>query len=100
MTVDTETVTVNGNGTYATPVGFTLPTATPVVGAYFWTATYSGDLNNKSATAPAEQTVVSPASPALSTTASPGGIAGTTLTDIAQLSGGILSHGNDHIPAD
>ena len=24
--VDTETVTVNGNGTYTTPTGFTLPT--------------------------------------------------------------------------
>jgi uncharacterized repeat protein (TIGR01451 family) len=92
-TVDTETVTANGNGNYATPVGFTLPTAGTVVGTYSWHATYSGDPNNNAATAPAEPTVVSPASPGLSTTASPGGIAGTTLTDIAQLSGGYFPTG-------
>jgi hypothetical protein len=40
--VDTETITVNGNGVYTTPTGFS-PTA---VGIYQWTAQYSGDLNN------------------------------------------------------
>jgi hypothetical protein len=40
--VDTETVSVNGNGTYSTPTGY-LPT-TP--GKYFWSATYNGDANN------------------------------------------------------
>jgi hypothetical protein len=92
-TVDTETVTVNGNGIYTTPVGFTLPTTGTVAGTYFWTAAYSGDGNNNPADAPAEQTVVSPASPGLSTTASPGGVAGTTLTDIAHLSGGYFPTG-------
>jgi hypothetical protein len=42
MIVDTETVQVHGDGTYATPLGF-LPTA---VGTYQWVATYSGDANN------------------------------------------------------
>jgi uncharacterized repeat protein (TIGR01451 family) len=41
-TVDTETVTVNGDGTYNTPSGF-LPTAS---GLYQWVASYTGDTNN------------------------------------------------------
>jgi N-acetylneuraminic acid mutarotase len=44
-TVDTETVSVNGNGTYATPTGY-LPGA---AGTYEWGATYSGDANNAAA---------------------------------------------------
>jgi uncharacterized repeat protein (TIGR01451 family) len=92
-TADTETVTANGNGTYATPTGFALPTAGTVAGTYSWNATYSGDPNNNAATASPEPTVVSPASPGLSTTASPGGVAGTTLTDIAHLSGGYFPTG-------
>jgi hypothetical protein len=40
--VDTETVTVNGNGTYSTPIGY-VPTAP---GTFQWVATYSGDANN------------------------------------------------------
>ncbi len=40
--VDTETVTVNGAGTYTTPNGY-LPSA---VGTYQWSASYSGDANN------------------------------------------------------
>ena len=40
--VDTETVAVNGNGTYNTPTGY-LPTA---VGTYQWVASYSGDASN------------------------------------------------------
>ena len=47
-TVDSETVTVNGNGTYATPTGYTLPTTGTVTGTYQWNATYSGDTNNVS----------------------------------------------------
>ena len=42
-TVDTETVTVNGNGIYTTPTGFTLPATGTVTGTYQWDATYSGD---------------------------------------------------------
>ena len=41
--VDTETVTVTGNGTYTTPTGFTLPATGTVTGTYQWDATYSGD---------------------------------------------------------
>jgi hypothetical protein len=44
--VDTETVPVNGNGTYTTPTGFTLPTTGIVVGTYQWNASYGGDSGN------------------------------------------------------
>ena len=47
--MDTETVTVNGNGTYTTPTGFTLPTTGTVTGTYQWDASYSGDTNNNTA---------------------------------------------------
>jgi hypothetical protein len=40
--VDDETVTVNGDGYYPTPAGFT-PTQD---GTYWWTASYNGDSNN------------------------------------------------------
>src|SRR6516225_503313 len=95
-TVDTQIVAVNGNKTYATPVGFKLPTAGTVAGTYSWNATYSGDPNNNPANASPEPTVVSRASPGLSTTASPGGVAGTTLTDIAHLSGDIFLRERSH----
>ena len=39
-TVDTETVTVSGNGLYTTPTGFMLPTSGTVTGTYQWNATY------------------------------------------------------------
>src|SRR5438309_1325113 len=42
VVIDTETVTVSGNGTYTTPVGF-VPNA---AGTYQWVAAYSGDPNN------------------------------------------------------
>ena len=45
-TVDTETLTVSGNGFYRTPTGFTLPSTGNVTGSYQWAATYSGDANN------------------------------------------------------
>ena len=82
-TVDTETVPVNGNGTYSTPKGYTLPTTGTVVGSYQWNISYGGDENNSSAsdTGDAKQRVtVSAASPSI--TASPGATvvlgAGTT----------------------
>ena len=34
--VDTESVAVNGNGTYSTPTGYTLPTTGTVTGTYQW----------------------------------------------------------------
>jgi hypothetical protein len=46
--VDTETVTVNGNGTYTTPHGF-VPT---VAGTFQWVAAYSGDDNNAAVSSP------------------------------------------------
>uniref|UniRef100_UPI0005945613 DUF11 domain-containing protein n=1 Tax=Gorillibacterium massiliense TaxID=1280390 RepID=UPI0005945613 len=73
-TVDTETVTVNGNGTYTTPTGFTLPSTGSVAGTYTWTASYGGDSNNAAASdqgGPAAQTVVSAAGPTLVVSANP-----------------------------
>jgi len=47
--VDTETVTVSGNGTYTTPVG-ALPISTDT---YTWSASYSGDpITRRSAALP------------------------------------------------
>ena len=45
--VDTETVSVSGNGSYSTPTGYTLPTTGTVTGTYQWVASYSGDGNNE-----------------------------------------------------
>ncbi|MDB5357471.1 MAG: hypothetical protein JWN24_3924 [Phycisphaerales bacterium] len=96
--VDTETVTVNGNGTYTTPTGYMLPTAGAVTGAYQWDATYSGDANNFLATDnnnQAERVTVSPASPAIVTTPGPTVVigSGAKLTDMATLSGGYFETG-------
>ena len=90
--VDTETVTVSGNGTYTTPTGFTLPTTGTVTGTYQWDATYSGDGNNNTASdtgAATEQVTVSAASPTITTTPSPTTApVGATLQDSADLTGG------------
>ncbi len=99
--VDTETVTVSGNGTYTTPTGFTLPT-TAAAGTYQWIAVYSGDANNVNASdsnPAAEQTEVIPASPMLVTTASPSTVTlpapvPTFLTDTADLTGGYFPTGS------
>jgi uncharacterized protein YfaP (DUF2135 family) len=91
-TVDTETVTVNGNGAYTTPTGYTLPTTGTVIGTYQWNVSYGGDINNNSASDnndPAEQVTVSPAQPTLVTTPNPtSAMLPTALTDSAVLSGG------------
>ena len=85
----TQTATVNGNGTYTTPAGYT-PTAP---GTYQWVASYSGDANNNpvsTTTEGNEPEIVSLASPTLMTTA--GGTvvlgSGDTLNDSATLAGG------------
>src|SRR5262249_54701869 len=53
----TETVTVNGNGTYHTGVGF----ATTATGVWHWVATYGGDANNHPASSgPLEEPVTVP----------------------------------------
>src|SRR5262245_35256719 len=102
-TVDTETVTVNGNGIYTTPAGFTLPATGTVTGTYQWNARYSGDANNNAASdigADDERVTVSPASPVLVTTASPdvtlppGPPGPVTLSDSADLEGGFNPTGS------
>jgi len=90
--IDTETVTVNGDGTYSTPTGFVLPATGAVTGTYQWNATYSGDTVNNPASDnsdPAERVPVVPAAPSIATTPSPTSTTvGNTLTDVAVLSGG------------
>ncbi len=96
--VDTEVVTIPGDGSYTTPAGYTLPTASPVTGTYQWDATYSGnngtvnDIGNTN-----EQVTVSPAGPAITTTPNPSNVTlGTisqTLKDSATLSGGYAPTG-------
>jgi len=100
-TVDTETVSVNGNGTYSTPTGFTVSTARSSAGTYQWNAVYSGDSNNNAASetnAPSEQVVVSvPPQPSIATTPSPTsatlGNTPITLKDSAVLTGGLNATG-------
>jgi hypothetical protein len=85
--VDTETATVNGNGSYGTPFGYS-PTQ---AGTYWWTASYSGDPSNNPASSGcgAEQAAVSQATPAITTTPNPAtATVGTTVNDTATLSGG------------
>ena len=90
--VDTETVTVVGDGAYVTPTGFTLPSSGTVTGTYQWDAAYSGDSNNNAASDQGgitEQVTVSPARPSLSTTPSPNTLAAcVTLKDTAFLADG------------
>jgi uncharacterized repeat protein (TIGR01451 family) len=91
-TVDTETVTVSGNGSYTTPTGFTLPSSGTATGTYQWDANYSGDSNNNAAgeTKNAnERVTVRPANPTISTTPSPSTVMlGGRLQDVADLTGG------------
>ena len=99
--VDTETVAVNGNGAYTTPIGFTLPRLGAVTGTYQWDATYSGDPNNNTASdtnALNELVTVSAGRPTLTTTPSPttvtlGSTALPILTDTADLEGGFNPNG-------
>ncbi len=98
--VDTETVSVSGNGTYSTPTGYTLPTTGTVTGTYQWDTCYSGDAYNTSAienNATAEQATVSKASPAITTTPSVNtvmlGTSSVNLKDTAVLSAGYYETG-------
>ena len=98
--VDTETVTVSGNGSYTTPTGFTLPSSGTATGTYQWDANYSGDANNNSIAdnnATNEQVSVSAASPTLGTTPSPTsatlGTTALTQKDSATLAGGYFETG-------
>ena len=94
----TQTASVNGNGTYTTPAGYT-PTA---AGTYQWVASYSGDANNSAipnTTEGNEPEIVSLASPTLVTTA--GGTvvlgSGDKLTDSATLAGGYNPTAPSHL---
>jgi hypothetical protein len=98
--VDTESVSVSGNGTYATPTGYALPTTGTVTGTYQWNSSFSGDTNNNSASETndtAEQVTVSKASPSIVTTPSMTsvtlGTSSVTLNDTAVLSGGYYESG-------
>ncbi len=86
--LDTETVTVTGNGSYTTPAGFAIQT----VGTYYWVASFSGDANNKKASTGCNDEAVSvgKASPGLVTVQQPdSGVVGATYKDQATLSGGV-----------
>ena len=115
--VDTEMVAVNGNGTYTTPTGFTLPTTGTVTGTYQWDASYGGDTNNSPVSdnnAANEQVTVSAASPTITTAPNPttvtlGVLPPPILTDTATLTGGFrptgtiifnLFHNGDAAPVD
>ena len=106
LPVDTEVVNVNslggvnGNRTYTTPNGYTLPTSGPVAGTYQWVVTYSGDDNNNQVASPSgdEPVVVVPATLLISTFPDPSD--GTlsdaplpNLTDTATLTGGFNETG-------
>ena len=90
--MDTETVTVSGNGTYTTPTGYTLPTSGTVTGTYQWDASYSGDSNNNAASdnnASNEQVTVSAAPPSIATSQQPTtATVGSSIADQATVSGG------------
>ena len=91
--LNTETLSVNGDGTYSTPTGYSLP-SNPTAGTYQWDASYGGDKNNNVATDDndeAEQVTVGVASPTITTRPSTtSATCGTsvTLMDTATLSGG------------
>jgi hypothetical protein len=96
--IDTETVPVSGDGIYATPIGFTLPTTGAVTGTYQWDASYAGDTNNhpvSDTNSANERVTVSAGIPTLTTTASPPVPFNPppTLTDSAVLSGGYFPTG-------
>ena len=74
--MDTETVTVNANGTYTTPTGFTLPTTGIVTGTLpVRDASYNGDPNNNTVSdngSATERVTVNAASPTITTAPNPG----------------------------
>jgi hypothetical protein len=96
-----QSVSVNGDGIYATPGGYTLPTGGTVPGTYQWDVSYSGDSNNHGAAvnnAASQRVTVSAATPSLR--AVPNAAALTlgstppTLTDTASLTGGYHASGS------
>lgn len=82
--VDSETISVSGNGSYST-------TSTPTAaGTYQWTVGYSGDANNAAATSgcDTESVTLTRAAPTLTTSPSPSGNYNDSVTDTATLTGG------------
>ena len=99
--MDTETVSVNGDGVYVTPTGYTLPTTGTQTGTYQWDASYSGDANNNAvsdADNADEQVTVNAATPTLSTSPSSTSVTlganPVTLKDTADLTGGYNETGS------
>jgi hypothetical protein len=83
--VHTEDVPVNGNGTYNTNAGYSLPTTGTAAGDYQWDAAYNGDSNNESVDDngdPSAQVTVEEANPEAETSPNP---SFTTLNDGSQL---------------
>ena len=100
----TESATGDG-GLYS--ASYTLPTSGTVTGTYVWTATYSGDGNNLTATdtdTSSETTVVSSAVATVTTTASPTsvtlGTTGVVLSDTADLEGAYFADRVGHLLAE
>lgn len=83
--VDTEQVTVEDDGAYTTPTGYTAN----VAGAWYWEASYSGDAHNSQVTSDKEPFTVNKADPSITTTQDPASASvGAALKDKATLSGG------------
>ena len=103
--IDTEIVTVSGNGTYTTPTGYTLPTTGTVTGTYQWVVTYSGDGNNNGVASASgdEPVVVSPANLLISTTINPSDVTLSddplppTLTRLGDAHGELPRDRDDHL---
>jgi hypothetical protein len=82
----TNTVPVNGAGTYNTSNGYTAGAG----GTYHWTATYSGDVSNNSVSSICADEPVVIKTPKITTTPNPSsGPVGTVLFDSATLSDGV-----------
>ncbi len=99
--IHTEIVSVSGNGTYTTAIGYTLPTTGTVTGTYQWVASYSGDANNNSVASArgTEPVSVTAACQSVSTTPNPASVAlnfggSSTLNDSATLAGGYNETGS------
>jgi hypothetical protein len=86
-----ETVDVDGPGTYATSPGFVTDSA----GTWSWTASYSGDANNAASSSDcgAEEVTVDKAEPTLTTTSSVTVEVGSDIYDVAHLSGSFNATG-------
>ena len=89
--VDTESVPVNGNGDYSTPVGFVAINP----GLYHWVASYSGDANNSPVESGAEDEPVAVVEASIQISPDGLNVVGTehtfTISVTANPAGGLLS---------